>query len=80
VSLKLMGEGSYQVDMSDEGLMTEEIEECLRVVIKALQKCDLSPDDVIAWCSEMAKKDRVGFICETELRALHDRFDKLSTR
>jgi len=26
--------------MSDEGLMTEDIEDCLSVVIKALKKCD----------------------------------------
>jgi hypothetical protein len=75
LSLELMSQGSYQVEMSDEGLMTEDIEACLQVVIKALRQCDLSADDVIAWCSEMLKKDRGGFICHKELQALQDRFD-----
>jgi hypothetical protein len=75
LSLELMSQGSYQVEMSDEGLMTDDIKECLQVVIKALRKCDLSADNVIAWCSEMLQKDRVGFICDQELQALQDRFD-----
>ncbi len=50
LSLELMKQGSYQVEMSDEGLMTQEIEECLQVVLKALKKCDLPPDEVVAWC------------------------------
>ena len=75
LSLELMSEGSYQVEMSDEGLMTEDLEKCLHVVIKALEKCDLPPQGVTAWCAEIRKKDRVGFICERELRALQNRFD-----
>ena len=73
LSLELMGQGSYQVEMSDEGLMTDDIEECLKVVIQALRKCDLPASELIAWCRDMLKKDRVGFICEEELKALrHD--------
>ena len=34
LSVELMKQGSYQVEMSDEGLMTEDIEECLSVVVK----------------------------------------------
>jgi uncharacterized Zn finger protein len=75
LSLELMSAGSYQVEMSDEGLMTEDIEECLQVVIKAVQKSDLPPAEVIAWCAEMTRKDRVGFVCDTELRALQQRID-----
>ena len=70
LSLELMDQGSYQVEVSDEGMMTEDIEECLQVVIKALKKCGLPADDVIAWCAGMLKKDRVGFICDQSLRAL----------
>jgi hypothetical protein len=73
LSLELMDRGSYQVEMSDEGLMTDDIEECLKVVIQALRKCDLPSSELIAWCRDMLKKDRVGFICEKELKALrHD--------
>jgi len=70
LSLELMKQGSYQVEMSDEGMMTDDIEACLQVVISALKKSHLPDDDVIAWCAAMAKTDRVGFICDTELRAL----------
>jgi len=75
LSLELMAEGSHQVEMSDEGMMTEDIEECLQVVIEALRKCDLPADDVTAWCAGMVEKDCVGFLCDTELRTLQDRFD-----
>ncbi len=74
LSLELMKQGSYQVEMSDEGLMTQDIEDCLKVVIKALKKCDLRADEAIAWCSEMLASDRVGFISQEELQALRDHF------
>ena len=47
LSLELMKEGSCQVEMSDEGLMTSDIEECFSVVVKALEKCDLPPGEVV---------------------------------
>jgi hypothetical protein len=73
LSLELMDQGSYQVEMSDEGLMTNDIEECLTVVIGALRNCNLPASELIAWCRHMLKKDRVGFICEAELKSLrHD--------
>lgn len=80
LSLELISERSYQVEMSDEGLMTEDIQECLRVVIKALRKSDLPAEDVSAWCAEMVAEDRVGFICQTELRALQDHLDASHSR
>ena len=70
LSLELMEKGSYQVEMSDEGLMTEDIEECLKVVIQALNKCDLPASEMTTWCTDMLKNDRVGFICDQELKAL----------
>ncbi len=72
LSLELMKEGSYQVEMSDEGLMTSDIEECFSVVVKALKKGDLPPGEVTAWCDAMIKSDRVGFICERELQGLRN--------
>lgn len=74
LSLELMNQGSYQVEASDEGLMTYEIEECLQVVIKALQKSNLPPKDLNDWCTQMIKKDRVAYICNDELKALRERF------
>ena len=75
LSLELIKQGSYQVEMSDEGLMTDDIEACLQVVIRALKKSNLPDDDVIAWCAAMAKRDRVGFICDTELQALRKQLE-----
>jgi len=75
LSLELMDQGSYQVELSDEGLMTDDIEACFRPVLKALQKCDLPAAEVIAWCAEMLKRDRVGFLCDRELRALRQQFE-----
>jgi uncharacterized Zn finger protein len=74
LSLELMSQGSYQVEMSDEGMMTDDVEACLQVVIKALRECELPADEVIAWCAGMLKRDRVGFICDKEVRALQDSF------
>jgi len=51
-------------------LMTDDIEACFRPVLKALQKCDLPAAEVLAWCAEMLGNDRVGFLCDQELRAL----------
>ena len=67
LSLELMKQGSWQVEMSDEGLMTQDIEECLRVVLPAVKKSGQSPDEVVAWCAAMIKSDRVGFICDRDL-------------
>jgi hypothetical protein len=73
LALELMKQGSYQVEMSDEGLMTQDIEDCLDVVLKALEKCDLPATEVIAWCSAMLDTDRVGFIAREPLQALRSR-------
>jgi len=72
LSLALMKPASYQVAMSDEGLMTPDIEECLKVVIGALKQCDLPSAEIVAWCEEMAATDSVGCICDEELRALRN--------
>jgi hypothetical protein len=53
LALDLMKRGSYQVEMGDEALMTEDIEDCLSVVLEALRKSDLAAAEVIAWCSAM---------------------------
>ena len=70
LSLELMKQGSCQVEMSDEGLMTYDIEECLQVVVAALRKCDLSPGEIATWCKAMTNADRVGCIYDRELESL----------
>lgn len=76
LSLELMRDGSYQVEMSDEGLMTDDIAECLKVVIAALKKSDVPPPRIVEWCVAMAERDRVGFICTEELKSLQTKFTK----
>ena len=73
LALELMKQGSYQVEMSDEGLMTPDVEDCLDVVLKALARCDLPAAEVIAWCSAMLDDDRVGFIAREPLQSLRNR-------
>jgi hypothetical protein len=80
LSLELMKQGSYQVEMSDEGLMTGDIEECLEVVLEAVRKCDLPAAEVIAWCSAMLENDRVDFIASEPLQALRNHFQKSTAR
>lgn len=75
LSLELMDQGSYQVEMSDEGLMAQDIEECFAVVMRALKKSDLPTREKIAWCAEMLQRDRVGFISDRQLQALRTHFE-----
>lgn len=72
LSLELMKTGSYQVEMSDEGMMTDDIEDCLSVVIKALKRCNLPANEVVDWCLAMLASDRIGFIAKEELAALQN--------
>jgi hypothetical protein len=80
LALELMKQGSYQVEMSDEGLMTEDIEDCLNVVLEALRKCDLPEAEVIAWCLAMLENDRVGFIAREPLEALRNHCRRTAAR
>jgi hypothetical protein len=80
LALGLMKQGSYQVEMSDEGLMAQDIEDCLAVVLKALKKCDLPATEVIVWCSAMLDNDRVGFIARESLQSLRNRVQATAGR
>jgi hypothetical protein len=80
LALELMKQGSYQVEMSDEGLMTEEIEDSLKVVLEAVKKSDVAAAEGLAWCSAMLGNDRVGFIAREPLESLREHFQKLAGR
>jgi hypothetical protein len=80
LALELMKQGSYQIEMSDEGMMTEEVEGCLREVLTALAKCDLPAGEVIAWCSAMLDNDRVGFVAREPLQSLRADFQAAAAR
>jgi hypothetical protein len=74
LSLELMRCGSCQVEMSDEGLMTEDVEACLEAVLRAVEKSKLPPARIVAWCDALRKNDRVGFILDKEVNAVRNRF------
>lgn len=65
LALKLMKDGSRQVECSDEGLMTDDICECLRPVIRAVKAA--GGDAAERWAKDMKSADRGGFICGKEL-------------
>lgn len=70
LSLELMSQGSYQVEMSDEGMMRRP----WRVSERGHKgSSEVRPAEICAWRREMARKDRVGFICRKELDALETR-------
>ena len=61
-------------------MMTEEIEDCLKVVLKALKKSDLPAAEVITWCSAMLESDRNGFILREPIQALRTHFQTIAAR
>jgi hypothetical protein len=80
LTLELMKQGSYQVEMSDEGMMTEDIEDCLSVVLETLENCDLPAAEIIAWCSAMLENDRAGFIAREPLQSLRTHLQAAAAR
>lgn len=70
LALKLTKDGSYQVESSDEGLMTDDINDCLKPVIRAVKA--VGGDQAAKWAFEMQIADRVGFICDDKLAELRD--------
>jgi uncharacterized Zn finger protein len=74
LALELMKQGSYQVSMSDEGMMTDDSAGCLKGVIQGLRQGALPAAEVVAWCSAMLANDEVGFIAREPLERLRDQF------
>ncbi len=70
LALELTKSGSAQMEMSDEGLMYDDIEACVHVVIKALKSADLTTESIQIWAQQMQHADRIDCICDTELTAL----------
>jgi uncharacterized Zn finger protein len=80
LALELMKAASHQVEMSDEGMMTDAIEDCLSVVLKALKKADLPATEASAWCTAMLANDCVGFIAREPLESLRKHFQAAAIR
>ena len=80
LALELMKHGSHQVSMSDEGLMTEDVEACLHGILKTPTQCDLPAAEVLAWCAAVRAADEVGFIAREPLEALRHPFQTAAAR
>jgi hypothetical protein len=80
LSLELMKQGSHQVEVSDEGMMTQDIEDCLALVFIALKKCGLSGDQDQAQYAAMLANDRVRIICRKPLESLQQRLQVNAVR
>ncbi len=65
LALKLIGKGRWQIDCSDEGLMQEELEDCLRPVIGVVA----GTSGACAWAQEMLRRGGSEF-CRPELTEL----------
>jgi hypothetical protein len=66
LALQLMDKRSYQIECSDEGLMLDEIESCMRPVIAAVAELSGGRE----WALEILQHDRMRFVCEQELTEL----------
>jgi uncharacterized Zn finger protein len=80
LALELMKQGSHQVGMSDEGMMTEDINDCLSGVLNSLEKCNLPAAEILAWCTAMHENDEVGFIAEKSLQSLRNHLQAAAAR
>jgi hypothetical protein len=74
IALKLMKKGSFQIECSDEGLMQEEVESCLRLVVSGVAESSGGSE----WALKMLKHDRIRCICQEELTELAGQFDGMS--
>ena len=59
LSETLMREGSYQVEMSDEGLMWDDVKQCLDVVFDAVKKSPIQAVKKLVWAMRLEQSDRV---------------------
>jgi len=66
--------------MSEEGLMTDDIEDCMNGVIESPTKGDVLALDVVAWCTTMLGSDRMGFIARKHLEAMSQRVQTATAR
>lgn len=67
---ELMEKGSYQMEMSDEGMMLDDIEDCFESVIESLYDSYLPVATRIEWCEAMLKADRTQCVSTRPLKKL----------
>ena len=72
LTLELMDKGSYQMQMSDEGMMLDDIDDCFASVIESMYDSHLSVSVRSQWCEAMLKADRTQCISTGPLKSLLD--------
>jgi len=70
LAVELLNAGSYQVSLSDEAEMLDELVACVTVATAAVKKAKLDPDVRRAWVAKLMKADRSGFIFPPGLKSL----------
>jgi len=70
LAVELMRWGSEQICASDEGLMAEEIGDCVRVVTRGLVHSELPSMSILSWCGAMAAADATGCLEDQEFSEL----------
>lgn len=68
IAIEFINKASYQVECSDEGLMTEEIESCLKPLFEAVTAEKW--EDRQSWAIAMTQADRCGHICRDAIESL----------
>lgn len=67
LAIELMDKGSYQIEMSDEGMMLDEVQDSLRPVTMGLSQSGLPEAKVEQWLESICAADRCGFVWSDDL-------------
>ncbi len=66
IAIHFMEEASHQIEGSDEGMMLEDVEECLQPVLDALENFDETQRS--SWAFRMQRSDCLGVVCRERLQ------------
>ena len=64
LAVELMRSGSSQIELSDEGMMLDEVAGCIRIVHAGLTEAGVDDATREKWRAQMAKADCVGFVLD----------------
>jgi hypothetical protein len=57
IAIEVMKLGSHQVELSDEGLMADEVVETVKLVVKEVEASQVDPDEKAKWLESLAEAD-----------------------
>ncbi|MEQ1903852.1 MAG: hypothetical protein ABL888_06685 [Pirellulaceae bacterium] len=67
LAVELMKKGSYQIEMSDEGMMLEDVQDSLRPVAMGLNQSGLPQAQIELWLERIRAADSCGFVWSNDL-------------